>query len=174
VAEYVVVVRDGVLWPRPERSGTPLSGVVVDTLAQVLERRQDWVLLRTEHDQDGWTEATSISPVNQSMAAPLPPRPDAVPRAETTISRPEPAPLYEYTRWSGSYFRVWPNRIEFSSAFGAHPEAIFLRNVVSVQARRALLIGPHRLVVRTNDGRKHEFVDLGDANKARKAILSAL
>jgi hypothetical protein len=147
-----------------------------DTLARVLDRRQGWVLLTTEHDQDGWMEAAGVDPLNQGLAAaPAPQPPEVMPQHQTTTSSgADPVPLYEHRYLGGAYFRVWPNRIESSAALGIQPAALFLRNVVGVETRRGLLVGAQVLVVRTNDGRKHEFFSIGDASKAREAILRAM
>jgi hypothetical protein len=82
-------------------------------------------------------------------------------------------PLYEYKHRPGDgYFRLWPNRIEAVEALGHKATILPLQTITSVEAKKSFF-GTPKLVVRTNDGRKHEF-RVRDATKAREAILQAL
>lgn len=92
----------------------------------------------------------------------------------TTDPAPDPdAPLFEF-KPPGTGVRVYRNRIE-SWKPGLLPwapkrETVPLRNVASVD--RGPLSG--KVVVTTNDGRKHEYVAGFRAGDLRDAILRAL
>ena len=89
------------------------------------------------------------------------------------MSDVDAGPLYEYKQRPGDgYFRLWPNRIEAVAALGRHATILPLQSIAGVEAKKSFL-GTPKLVVRTNDGRKHEF-RVRDATKAREAILQVL
>jgi hypothetical protein len=72
MAEYVIAIADGLLWPAPERTGTPVGSLPHDTLARLLDRKGDWILVETEHEQQGWVEHTVIRLLDDpSVAVPV-------------------------------------------------------------------------------------------------------
>ena len=79
-------------------------------------------------------------------------------------------PLFTHERF-GFAFKVWPNRIEVTSGTTIKKQEVLpLRNIASAAVEGLV----PKLVIRTNDGKKHEF-QLGTENKrALEIILNAL